>query len=81
VTYTLPDVLDEQARARAAEARERVAAGDARLLAALDTLTDRCGAVKATPGLPAPVVELADVVTDTLALLRSEVTRDQAGAR
>lgn len=50
-------------------------ADDARVLTAIDDLTTRIDRALAAPGSPWPVRETAEVLRDTLALLRSEITR------
>lgn len=53
--------------------RDQWAADDARILATLDDLDTRAAHVLTAPGLPAPVVELGNVVRGLVDLLRREM--------
>lgn len=62
--------------APAAEAMQQTwAADDARVLASIDGLTARIDHALTAPGSPWPIAEIGEVLRDTLALLRSEISR------
>lgn len=65
------------AEASAEELRAKLAADDARIAAALDAVTARTAHVLDTPGLPAPVAQLATALADLVVLLRAEIVDDE----
>lgn len=50
-------------------------ADEARVLTAIDGLTKRIDHALDAPGSPWPIAEIGEVLRDTLALLRAEISR------